>query len=429
MAQKFWLCPITSATAFGSTGGWASATRWTSKGSKGQVCVLCCCRMVGFGVSFQSCSGLSDWGWCSLPPPLTVAEACWWWSVWSWVFCPTSGASVWANGLRCFFCFSLLGLKVNPPGFLATSGLWTLGGCVSFLERVLDVIDDAGLVHVVTHVASPHSPDAPPPPPHPNYPPSSQRFPNEFCHPWTHLEECDGNHPTGHRCLHVKRRQQWILNNWYLSSLPISPPTLTLQAINGGSRNNPTIFSQMAVSGPSGTLVPRCREDFPIMGFLAVFVSCCREKYRLRIIGSQCEDLFQTASARLLTAVICQDMSGYETEALDMLHSLDGRITSSKASLCGCYLLYSQPPSKTSHELGQLQLQLPLSRLLWVLPAPRSKTRGRKAWWKCCKLEKSNLVMQRVSLWFLVRVFFFFFFLQESFGSTRGLFPLPSERN
>lgn len=57
----------------------------------------------------------------------------------------------------------LLLLEVNPPSFLATSGLWTvpetLDGCVSFLERVLhitvDVIDDAGLVHVVTDISFP----------------------------------------------------------------------------------------------------------------------------------------------------------------------------------------------------------------------------------------------------------------------------------
>lgn len=128
-----------------------SHTRRTSKGSKGpfsserphtQVCVLCCCCMVGFAPSFQSsCSSLSDWGLCSLPQELQSGQ----------------------KGLRCFFCFSLLGLEVNPPGFLATSGLWrvpeTLDGCVSFLERALhiivDVIDGAGSVHVVTDISFP----------------------------------------------------------------------------------------------------------------------------------------------------------------------------------------------------------------------------------------------------------------------------------
>lgn len=75
-----------------------------------------------------------------------------------------------------------------------------------------------------------------------------------------------------------------------------------------------------------------------------------------------------------------QDMSSSKTGRRG-LYMLVGRITSSKTSLCGYYLLYSEPPKL----LTNLH-QLPLSRLLWVLPAPKSKTRGRKAWWKCWKL-------------------------------------------
>lgn len=42
-----------------------------------------------------------------------------------------------------------------------------------------------------------------------------------------------------------------------------------------------------------------------------------------------------------------------------MLHSLVGRITSSKTSLCGYYLLYSEPQSKTSHEVASAPASAP----------------------------------------------------------------------
>lgn len=151
--------------------------------------------------------------------------------------------------------------------------------------------------------------------------------------------------------------------------------------INGRSRNNPTIFSQMAVFGPSGTMVPRRRKDFPIMGFVAVFGSCCHEKYRLIWLGVSVKIYSRRRQCGWSAVRIYRICPVLRLGGEVYTCSLEGSPAQGPLFVVTiCFTPSLHPKLLTNSH------QLPLSRLLWVLPAPRSKTRGRKAWWKCWKL-------------------------------------------
>lgn len=229
MAQKYWLCPITVSYCVwlfvGSTGGWASAAHAghprgqkvlsVQGGHRHDKCVSCAAA-AWWHLHFLSKEAVAVYqiGVCC-PPPLHHS--------WGLLVMVSLDLGVVLSHLRSFS----LGKKVLDGS--SASASWDLRSTLLVFWPHLDF----GWFQRRWMVVSPSWREScdlwrwigscchryflplfllfslpwPLPPPHPNYPPSSQRFPNEFCHPWTHSEECDGNHPTGHRCLHVRWRQ------------------------------------------------------------------------------------------------------------------------------------------------------------------------------------------------------------------------------